>query len=142
MAAQGLLELVADGHRNAVTIPQIFEKYGEAYSVEPFGESQLVDIIEGKEMAAEFFQGFRDYYASLLDSVVEAHRGLGTASIAQIAEALAETDTPALRLKRAMEFPRFPSWIQGCIASVLKDQGCRRIGRGKGAVFEPAAPSS
>jgi len=72
---------------------------------------------------------------------VEAHRRLGTASVAQIAQALAETDTPALRLKQVLEFPRFPSWIQGCIASVLKDQGCRRIGQRKRAVFEPAAAS-
>ena len=141
MAAQGLVELVGDGHRNAVTVRQIFEKYGEAYGAEPFGESQLVDVIEGKEMAVEFFQGFRDYYAGLRDSVVQAHRRLGTASVAQIAEALAEIDVPALRLKRVLEFPRFPSWMQGCVTSVLKDQGCRRIGRGKGAVFEPAAVS-
>ncbi len=141
MAAQGLVELVGDGHRNAVTVPQMFQRYGAAYGAEPFGESQLVDVIEGREMAVEFFQGFRDYYADLRDSVVQAHRQLGTASVAQIAEALAEVDTPALRLKRILEFPRFPSWIQGCITSVLKDQRCRRIGKGKGAVFEPAASS-
>jgi hypothetical protein len=141
MAAQGLVELAGDGHRNAVTLPQMFEKYGEAYGAEPFADSQLVDVIEGKEMAVEFFQGFRDYYSSLRDSVVQAHQRLGTASVARIAQALGEMDTPALRLKQVLEFPRFPSWIQGCVASVLKDQGCRQTGRGKGAVFEPAAAS-
>jgi len=55
MAAQGYVEVVGDGHRSEATFRQWFAKYSQEHGVEPFGESQLADVVNGKDMGSATF---------------------------------------------------------------------------------------
>ena len=135
MAEEGYIEILGGGHRNRDTYKRIFEEY----EVIPFTQHQMSNYVQGKERIVEFLQGFSNYYKQVRDTVLEAHKNLGSATIEEIVQELGKSDSKAIQMKLKLEFPRFISWIRISIASILRETGAKKTRIGRKTVFEPKA---
>ena len=121
MAEEGYIEILGDGHRNRATYEQAFQKY----DVNPFTQLQTSDYIQGKDAIIEFFRGFSGYYREIRNTILDIHINLGRATIEEIVGALRKSDSQAIQMKLKLEAPRFLSWIEISVASVLGEAGIK-----------------
>lgn len=134
MAEEGFIELAADSHRSKSFFPGLFEKY----RMEPLHETQLADAVRGRSACEAFFGTFEDYYGTLVEEVLSAHRRIGPATVGDIVEEVRASPAPAVRLKTALKWPAFPSRIDVLVASVLKEAGVKPERQGNRIVLPPA----
>jgi glyoxylase-like metal-dependent hydrolase (beta-lactamase superfamily II) len=133
MAEEGYIELASDSHRSPTFLPARFERWG----LEPLDDIQLVDAARGSGQCEAFFAVYERLFSQLRDAVLEVHHKLGEATVPQIVEGMKSVDNPAMRLKKAMKFERFPSRMDVLVATVLREAGARKTPGCGGAVFAP-----
>lgn len=121
MAEEGYIKIVGDGHRSRDAYEQAFQKY----NVNPFTQLQTSDYIQGKDAIIEFFRGFSGYYRDIKDTILDVHKNLGRPTIEEIVGVLRKSDSKAIQMKLKLEAPRFLSWIEISIASVLAEAGIK-----------------
>jgi glyoxylase-like metal-dependent hydrolase (beta-lactamase superfamily II) len=133
MAEQGFIELASDSHRTSTFFPLVYEQFG----MEPLHEIQLVDAARGREECIAFFEVLGGFYSILKREVMEAHSRVGEATVLEIMEEMSASPDPAVKLKMAMSFPKFPNRPEVMVARVLKDTGARRRIEKKRILFSP-----
>ncbi|OPL13139.1 MAG: hypothetical protein AVO39_10865 [delta proteobacterium MLS_D] len=133
MAEEGNVVLAGDSHRSKTFFPELFDRYG----MEALHPIELADIAQGRDRCVDFFSMFENYYKELKNEVLSAHSRTGEATVAEILEELLASRAPSVRLKKAMQFPQFPSRMDVLVAKVLKDAGVTPRHEGKRIVLAP-----
>ncbi len=134
MAEEGYVELASDSHRSSTFLPERFERWG----LMPLDDVQLTDVARGRAQCVAFFGVFERLFSRLKETVLEAHRDLGEATIPQIVGRTMSADNPALRFKKGMKFERFPSRMDVLVATVLREAESPGEAGEDGVVFYPA----
>jgi hypothetical protein len=133
MAEKGYIDILGDGHRSKDAYEKAFQKY----DVVPFTQSQMSNYIQGQDRVMEFLRGFSGYYQEVRDTIVNAHKKLGSATVQDIIGALRKSDSQAIQIKLKLEFPRFLSWIRYSVTRVLREAGSKRRKIGTQTFYEP-----
>jgi len=127
MAEGDHIEIVGDGHRSRDAYEQAFQKY----NVNHFTQLQTSDYIQGKDAIIEFFRGFSGYYREIRDTILDVHKNLGRATIEEIVGVLKKSDSQAVQMKLKLDAPRFLSWIEISVASILREAGISEENKGE-----------
>jgi glyoxylase-like metal-dependent hydrolase (beta-lactamase superfamily II) len=133
MAEQGFIETATDCHRMGSFLPSVYADAG----VKPLHPLQLAHLARGKQECIEVYGAWDAYYTPLVEETLAAHRRIGEATVPEIAAELSKSEHPAVRLKKAWQYPSRPSRIGVLVAVVMKENGVPRRREGDRVLFAP-----